>query len=66
MYLGIAMILLGAYNILSEYYNMDLLFKERVLVENSEIKWKEYFKVKIVLGVFSAAIGMLLIFNFFR
>lgn len=65
MYIGIAMLGLGIYCIFSEYYDMENFLKNRVLVKKTEVEKKEYFKVKIVLGIFSSAIGALLILNYF-
>lgn len=66
MYMGIAMSVLGVYSIFSEYYDMEEFFKKRVLVRKSCEEKGEYFKVKMALGIFSIAIGVLLILNYFR
>jgi hypothetical protein len=66
MYMGIAMFALGAYCIFSEYYDMESFFKNRILSKKIDVEKSEYFKVKLVLGIFSISIGVLLVLNYFR
>lgn len=66
MYIGIFMLLLGVYEIASEYYDVQKLLKTRVLVRRETIDKDEYFKIKFVLGIFSIVIGILYLLNYLR
>lgn len=63
LYIGIIFIIVGLYCILQDFFDMKILVKEKVIVRNRKFTVDDYFKIKLVLGLFAIIVGILSIVN---
>ncbi len=64
LYVGIIFILLGAYSILCDIFDVNILLSEKTVVKKESPNIDEYFKLKLVVGIFAIIVGILSIANY--
>lgn len=64
LYVGIIFILLGAYCILCDIFDVNILLSEKTVVKKESPNIDEYFKLKLVVGIFAIIVGILSIANY--
>lgn len=64
LYIGIIFIMLGLYCIFQDFFDMKILVKEKILVRKGQLTIDDYFKIRLVVGLFAIIVGILSIVNY--
>ncbi|KGG79529.1 hypothetical protein [Caloranaerobacter azorensis] len=64
LYKGILFILIGAFLIIYEKYDIKKIIKDRIFLIKEDFVYDSYYEIKLFLGIFSIIVGIFSIINY--
>ncbi|WP_427338337.1 hypothetical protein [Caloranaerobacter sp. DY30410] len=64
LYKGILFILIGAFLIIYERYDIKKIVKDRIFLIKEDFVYDSYYEIKLFLGILSVIVGIFSIVNY--